>query len=163
MTATYDAIATTSVTGTPSTIDFTSISGSFTDLVVVLTAKTSAGTETLLRFNSDTGNNYSTTILYGTGTTAGSYRDSNQSRILTAFYGNPTTDNSHVSITHIQNYSNTNTNKTILCRSNRAAGGVDAIVGLWRNTAAITSVTILTNGGTFTSGTVATLYGIKAE
>jgi hypothetical protein len=31
---------------------------------------------------------------------------------------------------------------------------------LWRNTSAITSVTILTTGNTFTTGSTFTLYGI---
>jgi hypothetical protein len=38
--------------------------------------------------------------------------------------------------------------------------GVDAFVGLWRNTASITSLTV--NGNTFAVGSTFRLYGIEA-
>jgi hypothetical protein len=69
-------------------------------------------------------------------------------------------------IINIQNYSNTTTYKTALLRSNLATGtypGVDAFVGLWRSTSAITSITILPASNNLLSGSTFTLYGIKAE
>ena len=39
-------------------------------------------------------------------------------------------------------------------------GTVERSVGLWRNTAAITSITILLDSGNYAAGTTATLYGI---
>jgi hypothetical protein len=69
---------------------------------------------------------------------------------------------SHV-ISHIQNYSNSTTHKTILARSNYAISGVKASVGLWSNTAAITSIECGTGGSnTFSAGTTFSLYGIKS-
>jgi hypothetical protein len=59
------------------------------------------------------------------------------------------------------NYSNTTTYKTILSRSNRAEQATEAFVGLWRNSAAITSISIAS--ATFTTNSIFTLYGIKAE
>jgi hypothetical protein len=163
--ATYEPIASVNGTGSSDTISFTSIPGTYTDLVVIARGRISSGSDAILQFNTDIGNNYSTTILYGTGTTAGSYRETSQARILADFYGYPADNNNHIGIYHIMNYANTTTNKTVLCRSNNAetAAGVDATVGLWRSTAAITSVQIKNTGNRnwYTDSTFA-LYGIKA-
>jgi hypothetical protein len=59
------------------------------------------------------------------------------------------------------NYSNTTTYKTILARSNNAGIGLDAIVSLWRSTAAINTVNVLADTN-FEAGTSFTLYGIAA-
>jgi hypothetical protein len=61
------------------------------------------------------------------------------------------------------NYANTTTFKTHISRSNNSSNFVMATVGLWRSTAAITSITLLTNtADTFSVGSTFTLYGIKA-
>ena len=65
-------------------------------------------------------------------------------------------------IANIQNYSSTSMNKTVINRGSRASGGVDAITGLWRNTAAITSITVFGSDGDLNIGTTLTLYGIAA-
>jgi hypothetical protein len=67
------------------------------------------------------------------------------------------------SIIDIMNYSNTTTYKTALHRFNDANAIVFAIVGLWRNTAAINQVRVFsTNAVNFAVGSTFTLYGIKA-
>ncbi len=165
MTATYEKIATTTLGSAAGSITFSGISGSYTDLVLITTLKMTTGTpETLLRFNSDTASNYSYTILSGTGSVAESTRGSSATSIRISYYGVPnTTANASVQITNIQNYSNTTTFKSTLARANNSALGTDAIVGLWRSTSAITSITVLPNSSTFAAGSIATLYGIKAE
>jgi hypothetical protein len=60
------------------------------------------------------------------------------------------------------NYSNTTTNKTALIRGNNAALFTDATVGVWRSTAAITSITLASDGAAFDSGSTFNLYGIAA-
>jgi hypothetical protein len=62
------------------------------------------------------------------------------------------------------NYSNATTYKTVLSRSNVAASAsVSANVGLWRNTAAITSIKLYVYPSyNFVAGSTFTLYGIKA-
>ena len=161
--ATYEPIASANGTGSSSTISFTSIPGTYTDLVVIARGRISSGNDAILQFNTDTGNNYSTTILYGTGTAAGSYRETSQSRILADFYGYPADNNNHIGIYHIMNYANTTTNKTVLCRSNNAAIGVDVTVGLWRSTSAITSVQIKNTGNlNWNAESTFALYGIKS-
>ena len=72
------------------TIDFTSIPGTYTDLVLIVNMQSSytgdAGNGARIQFNGDTGNNYSDTNLRGTGSSAISYRLSNSAYIQTGYY-----------------------------------------------------------------------------
>ena len=160
MTATYDCIATTTLSTTSSSVAFTSISGSYTDLVLVVAGVTSSGTEAVaVQCNSDTGSNYSRTVLLGNGTTASSTRDSNQTSAGLGVLDSTTQGNT---IYHFMNYSNSTTYKTFIARGNVSSEQARAAVGLWRSTSAITSITVLV-GTSFASGSTFTLYGIKAE
>ena len=163
MASTYEKVATTTLSSTQATVDFTSISGSYTDLVLIMQVTTSSGGNySRIRFNSDTGSNYSATRLSGTGTSATSARSSNQTwmDIDNESFVNTTIANR---ILQIQNYANTTTYKTVLGRNNNSSNGTGATVGLWRSTSAITSISIfLESSGTFNSGSTFTLYGIKA-
>lgn len=158
---TYTAIATQTLGSAASSVTFSSISGAYTDLVLVISGYITAGTVgVFLQFNTDTTTNYSTTYLYGDGSSASSTRASTQ--IYTQI-GNMS-DNAQVTqIAQIMNYSNSTTYKTVLSRYNNTVNSVGATVGLWKATpAAITSVKILTNSSTFISGSTFTLYGIAA-
>jgi len=112
----------------------------------------------------DTGNNFSETGLSGTGSSAVSFRAVSQVAVDLDAYGVPNaTLGTSTSIANFMNYSNTTTFKTSISRAGNAAGGTDLIVGLWRNTAAITTILIDPSGATtFAIGTTYTLYGIKA-
>jgi hypothetical protein len=166
MPITYEPIATTTLGSATATVTFSTISGAYTDLVLVCNIAQAASNNSLrIRYNSDTGSNYSFTTLSGDGSTASSGRDSNLTSGLVA---NTTGSTSLVLavIAHIQNYSNATTYKTHIGRGNRASSETDATVGLWRNTAAITTIE-LAMGSTFpsnnfASGSTFTLYGIKA-
>lgn len=167
MAATYEPIATTTATGSQSSITFSSISGSYTDLVIVSNLGIDSNRYPFIRFNSDSGNNYSTTDLYGNGTSALSSRAYiTQAQIWISLDVPASTGVESNFIVNVQNYSNSTTYKTALSRFNATAYGTSATVGLWRNTAAITSITIGGFGGgsawNFANGSTFTLYGIKA-
>ena len=168
MPATYQPLATTTLGTAQATVSFSSISGNYTDLILVGNFGHSQVNEGLwLRFNGDTGSNYSLTTLYGNGTSAASARESNQSRAYVSYYVAPVNALSTLTICHIMDYSNTTTNKTVISRSNRTdtgsnLPGAEANVNLWRNTAAINSITISLNAGNIISGSIFTLYGVKA-
>jgi hypothetical protein len=168
MTATYDCIATTTLSSAAAEIQFTSISGTFTDLVMVISGVSDSGDNIFYRFNSVNSSSYSRTDLIGNGTSALSGNASNQNRGRLTNYGYPSsTAGNQVTIWQIFNYANTTTYKTSISRSNAAGTGVDAIVNLFSSTSAITSISIATNAFSGTqnwqSGTTVTLYGIKAE
>jgi hypothetical protein len=165
MTATYEKIATTTLGSAAGSTTFTSITGSYTDLVLVinLTGVSTGGYAAGVQFNSDTGSNYSVTNLYGNGTSAVSTRTSNAN--IAYIYGTDTGIANAVStsITNFQNYSNSTTYKTFLTRHGQAGTGTMCNVGMWRSTSAITSIKIEIFTGTFSIGSTFTLYGIKAE
>jgi hypothetical protein len=156
-TNTYVALASTTVSANAGPITFTSIPATYTDLVLVISGTQATSGTVRIQFNGDTASNYSRTDLYGDGTSAASYRESNQTYIN--FITLQTTQSN--SISHIMNYANTTTNKTMLTRYNTPSSGVTAAgVMLWRSTAAINTIT-LTNTSNVT-GTFS-LYGIAAE
>lgn len=161
-TNTYVALDKVTVSNTTtSSITFTGISGSYTDLQLVISGYTITGSGAFvaLRFNSDTASNYSATYLWGNGTSATSGRQTSQtSSTIGAFYSTQANI-----IANVQNYSNSTTYKTAVARSNSSADNTGAFVSLWRNTAAITSMTVLTTGGEyFNNGATFSLYGIAA-
>jgi hypothetical protein len=129
-------------------------------LVLIVSADVTSGGQNLsLTFNSDTATNYSRTFLYGNGTSAVSARSSSQSSIGLSEFG-ASGSGSH-NIINIMNYANTTTNKTVIQRGGYASNIVAATVGLWRNTAAITSLSCVPTGGTtWVAGSTFNLYGI---
>lgn len=170
---TYALIASTTASSTPQVITFNNIPSTYTDLVIVVNAgyTNSVGDDQFtLRFNSDSGANYSDTHLYGSGSAAGSYRQTGN----TWMFFNRISRNDLASsvIIHVQDYANTTTNKTTISRSGTADGSfagtnsaIDASVGLWRSTSAITRIDLSNyyNTNYFRNGSTFRLYGIEAR
>lgn len=166
--STMTPIATNTLTAAAASVTFSNLPQTYTDLVLVMNGQSVQATtydNLIIQFNGDTGSNYSRTRLNGYSGGAVSERSSNATSHLIG----PITGTSYSSsifspsITQIQNYTNTTTNKTALYRSNSQDGYVQAGVALWRNTAAITSITIQTlSGSNLAANCTFTLYGIKA-
>jgi hypothetical protein len=161
MATTYEKIQSTTLSSTATSIDFNSIAGTYTDLRLVLVGTCSANVSLLLRFNGVSGTSYSLTYLNGNGagpntTSLGSL----DGIILAGFQTNLT--NIFMDTIDIFSYAGS-TNKTVLslmANDRNGAGEINATVGLFRSTSAITSVSILPNSSTLASGFTATLYGI---
>lgn len=159
---TYEKIATYTAPSTQTEITFSTISGSYTDIVLVVEGITSnnGDLDIALRFNGDTGNNYSNRQIRGFGTTANSSASSSQSVMR---LGVITQERTGLRA-HIQNYSNTTTYKTVLSRQDSIDSeyGNWLGIGMWQNTSAITSITIRNQPGqgSFLADTTATIYGI---
>lgn len=174
MASTYEKIATTTLGSAVASVSFTSISGTYTDLVIIANVQgQSNGCNMQIWFNGDgSSTNYSNTVLYSTGSVAASGRTSNQAKINFGTNGGMPFANANqfgINIYNIQNYSNTTTYKTLLGTSRSPSGGYtgavefDLAVGMWRNTAAITSINIgVDNSKTMQIGSSFTIYGIKA-
>lgn len=168
MSVTYDKIQTTTLGSAQATVTFSAISGSYTDLVLISNVDVAtAGSSINIRFNSDTGNNYSYITIYSNGIAHATNKAINQNKSYIGAYVAPNTALETIIITNIQNYSNTAVNKTLISRSNRASAsnspGSEVLSGLWRNTSAITSITLAADSGNIDTGSMFTLYGIKAE
>lgn len=164
MPATYEPIATTTTTTATTQIDFTSISGNYTDLVLVSYVKfNSGGSNGTVHFqaNGDTGSNYSYTYVQGSTSGTGTGRGSNATIGVVGQGSSSSGSDFGIGVAHFQNYSNTTTNKTVICRANATNIATQSWVSLWRSTAAITSLKI-DGPYQFASGCTFTLYGIKA-
>lgn len=167
----YESIATVSVgAGGQSTISFTSIPSTYKHLQVrILAATTTAagdGAYFNIRFNSDSGSNYSYHDLFGNGASVTSSGLATQ----TAIYGQRISELNLTNIfggviMDILDYSSVNKNKTL-----RSLGGYDAngsgsiyeISGAWYNSStAINSITLTPDANSFAQNSSFALYGIK--
>jgi len=160
--STYTPIATYTAGSAQTSITFSSL-GSYTDIKIVANLQDS-NQYGLLRFNSDSGSNYSRTWVYGDGSSAVSNRTSN----ATSAYWGATASGSEFLLNefNLMNYGNSTTNKTMLVRQTQASSGgqAGAYVYLWRSTSAITSISFIsaTGSATIAAGSTITLYGIQA-
>lgn len=162
MPSTYEKIATTTLGSLQTEITFSSIPATYTDIVLIFNGVRGSGPDLdlCLRFNGDTGSNYSNTTLRGTGSAVDSFRNTSQTLIR---IGVITADRTMMRA-NLMNYANTNIHKSVIGRQDSINGsyGLTQTVGLWRDTSAINSVTIRNQPtfGSFDTGCVATLYGI---
>lgn len=164
---TYDSIETKTVGAGISAVDFTSISQSFTDLVLVCNFAGISGTNFSIRVGSgntiDAGSNYIQGRLLGYQTGAAQFNlstDSNgvSSNLTVGSLGSAT-------ITYCLNYAQTGLVRTFVTRfgdgNNMATANV---YSSWNNTAnAINCLRVYsTNGANFAAGSIFSLYGIAA-
>lgn len=157
--STYTPIASVPITTTTASVSFAAIPQTYTDLVLVFSGTATAQTAATLRYNGDTGNNYSITYLYGDGSSVLTGTEANLS-VCDAFYVSTIQS---TGVCHIQNYSNTTTNKTFITRAGTTDSLVISYTGMWRNTSAITSMSVQLDSGSFNAGTTLNLYGINAQ
>jgi hypothetical protein len=162
-------IATTTAPSAQASLDFNSIAGTFTDLLVVLSTRNSQTdpSDVYAQFNGDVGSNYSMRRLYGTGVGAAS---DSASSSATGFRIGRSTGTSYTSNTfsncsfYIPNYSGSTakSGSSEQVEENNATSSLQLITAcLWSLTQAITSIKIQNLGGSnFATGSTASLYGI---
>jgi hypothetical protein len=163
MATTYEKITTTTLGSATTSITFSSIGSGYTDLRAVLVVNGySVGDRPSIRFNGDTSSVYSTTRLYGDGSSATSGRNSGNGDIRPSDSDFLSTSKTFLEV-DVFSYAGS-TFKTALAgisNDDNGSGKVLRCVGLWRNTAAITSLTLFClSGNNFNAGTTSTLYGI---
>ena len=160
----YESIATTTLGTTASSVTFSSIAATYTHLQIRCMALMSASdNDYRLQFNSDTASNYSRHFMYGDGATVAASGTANETKILIG-YNAATYTNSTAAIVDILDYANTNKYKTVqsLAGVDKNGGGYMFLLsGNWRNTNAITSITITPGAGTFNQYSSFALYGVK--
>ena len=156
--ATYEPIATNTLGSATSSYTFSSIPGTYTDLVLIVYAKSANNDNLAIQVNSDTGTNYSNTYISGQSSTYQSGRNTSVNQAYITGIGT----SFGTSIINLQNYANTTTYKTFIGRGSWTDYQVRASSALWRSTSAISSVTVLCTGDNFQTGSTFTLYGIAA-
>ena len=167
MADTYTLISSVTVgAGGASSIDFTSIPATYTDLLLDISARSDrASTQdwTKIEFNGST-TSYTMRILAGDGTNAASGTDT--TIYLPCAGNNATASTFGNSYFYIPNYAGSN-NKSVSGDGTGENNGTTTsqylIAGLWSNTAAITSIklSMQTAGKLFMQYSTAYLYGIK--
>jgi hypothetical protein len=163
MAKTYEPIATTVLGSTATSIIFSSIPQSYTDLRIVWSRYQSQNGNSWIQLNGDTGTNYGLSCLSTNGGTVYATSLVSANRIGPSVFSAPSNTNPF-SIIDIFSYTGT-TNKIALSTvsgDQNGSGWIERVAGVWRNSAAVTSVSLNFNGGTIPVGATATLYGIKA-
>lgn len=167
-----EAISSITLSAAQTSIEFNNIPGTYSHLQIRNIARITASQDRdsiKLQFNSDTGSNYARHSLWGSGSAASAYGNAPDSYVLLTDFAAATATASiyGAAVTDILDYANTNKYKTV-----RSLGGVDlnaAVTvydglnsGHWRNTNAITSITLTPyTGSSFAQYSSFTLYGIK--
>lgn len=150
------------------TVTFSSIPSTYTDLVIIglVGHASTSGISVGVQFNGDTGTTYSNTYMSGTGTSKLTGKLTGRSWNYIGWNVCPDITNiTNTFVFNVFSYANTSIYKTTLSQNNLANGtypGVEELVGLWRNTAAINSIKVAPDNGNFIAGSIVTLYGITA-
>jgi hypothetical protein len=144
-----------------SSIDFTSIPSTYTDLLIVSSLRNaSGGAGAQMKFNTTAG---TTRYLEGNGASVSSGTD-------TAMYAGDLTASTNTANTfssnsvYIPNYAGStykSSSSDAVTENNTSTAYADFYANLWSNTAAITSISIVPNAGSIAQYSTATLYGIK--
>jgi hypothetical protein len=166
----FDLISTTILGSATSsvTFDVTGLGSTYKHLQIRMTTRNSvAGTGddyAFIRFNSDTGSNYAFHRLYGY---SGSVYSTAGTSITAARMG-ITPRNGETSglfnpvVVDILDPFSSSKNKTLRSLSGGTGVTMNMMSGLWMNTTAVTSVSIVEGGGgNFVTGSRFSIYGIK--
>lgn len=155
-------ISTVTLTTTASTISFTSISSSYTNLRLTYQGKVSSGYGNFfLRFNADTGANYDYQTMDGVGASASPSQTFATNYISVGLIGGVVGGGT----IDIPNYKGSTLNKVAIGQGYMLYGTSSGQMivlnhgGRWRNTSAITQLDFTCDAGDFQAGTVVSLYG----
>lgn len=171
MANTMTLISSQNFSSAASSIIFSSIPNTYTDLCVKLSLR-SSNASTLenftLRFNGTSGGTaYGTQLLYGTGSSVVAANNLNAAQIDYGFQdGSSTTANTFANVEfYMPNYSNTSYNKSLsldqVQENNATAAYMGFIAGIYASTSAINQIGIYSTTGNFVQYSSAYLYGIK--
>ena len=162
----YESIQTVLVgSGGSASISFTSIPSTFKHLQVRLIAAGTSSPAMYLRFNSDSGANYTRHRLQGNGSSASADGTTGLNQV--SIYGSPglpAANTFGATIIDILDYENTNKNTTVRVLAgvdNNGSGNIELTSSLWSNTAAINNIYLAPSSGNFTQHSQFALYGIK--
>lgn len=171
----FEAIASTTLGSTTTTVTFSSIPDTYEHLQLrlYLRAGYTGGPDAtmFMRLNSDSGSNYTNRWIYGNGSAASASNNVSETayRFLWVPAGTALSNTFGVSIIDILDYASTNKRKTIRAiegheTNNNTNGYVFLHSSLWSNTAAVSTLTFTsaeTNG--FVAGSVFSLYGLRSS
>lgn len=162
----FESIATTTVgSGGAADVTFSSIPATFTHLQIRGIAQSGTTPRIYLRYNGDTGSNYTYHFLEGNGSSASVSAGANQTENWLFINGFIGANDISPFIVDILDYANTNKYKTIRSLhggEDNSSGNIALASGLWRDTSAINAIRLFASSGTFTQYTQFALYGIRS-
>lgn len=164
MPSTYDAIATTTLGSASSSITFTGIPSTYTDLRLVVVMAGDTSNTCFIRYNNDSGSSYSELMLWGNGTTVSTFVAGGRNRIAIGSDIVGTTNSPFLAEINIFGYAQSIYKTTLVATSEdfNGSGIVRRQASTWQDLTAINRIDIGRTGGNFNAGTIATIYGIKA-
>ena len=149
--------------GGAASIEFTGIPQDGVDLVLIASGRLTGGADAAdLRFNSDSGSNYSQVRLTGTGSTVSAYGFT-ADRINVEFSGNDQTANTFGNLSiYVSNYASTANKKVSIdaVTENNASAKQELTAGGYSTSSAITSLQLIK---AFAQYSTASLYKITAD
>lgn len=159
---TYESIASTTLTSNAASVTFSSIPATFTDLIITANfGMQSSNGELWIRFNSDTSSNYSWVEGFANSGGSSVERAPNQS-YARWIYGNLSGNRHNTGIAHVQNYANTGCFKYMVQRFDSLGRGLGFRISSWRSTSAISTILVYGSNQDIATGSIISLYGIKA-
>ena len=149
--------------GGEASIEFTSIAASWTDLKIVANVRNVSGNDAFLKLNGAT-TNFTSRHLNGTGSARSSF--SRTDGFIGHFNPAGSTGSTFGSMEiYFPNYASA-ANKSFsidsVTENNATLANQFLTAGLWSNTAAITSITLLAASGNLAEYSTASLYGIAS-
>lgn len=146
------------------TITFSSISGAYRDLLLVINYGTGSTGTPRIRINGDTLSTYSWQTGEGNGSSATAASSSGTSAPISQTNNLGTNNNTNTAnaVLHFMDYSVTDKQKIVLVRGNLASTAVTMATIRWANTSAITSFTLTPFNDSFLSGSTFALYGVSS-
>jgi hypothetical protein len=165
----YELISTQVLSSSASTVTFSSIPQTFRHLQIRTVVRGTAASEfveMLMRFNGDSGANYSSHVLRGTGSSVISQVNANSdTRIRFSSFGNSAPSGVFAQkVIDILDYSSSaknTTSRALVGNNGSSIFRIDLVSGLWMNTASVTSVAFSLGSGDFGSGTRFSIYGLR--
>lgn len=155
---TYTQINSVTLASSASSVTFSNIPATYRDLILVSNnLGTANNTGSVVRFNGDSGSNYSRVFMYGTGSVSSSGADTSTSMNLVF----PRTTVGVFQL-QIMDYSATDKHKTVLNRTDTSEYVVWASAGRWASTSALTSIYLAPESGSWATGATFNLYGVIA-
>jgi len=177
MANTYILIANNVLSTTATSVTFSAIPATYTDLILKWSARSNSAsdrTDATFRFNASSSTNYSTTILYGNGASVSNDGVSSRADLYSGFLingGTSTTSSFSNGEMYIPSYASS-TNKPLSIDSRTETNATTSAItnmtaGLFRDTTAISSITMYSGAtsspsDSFVSGSSFYLYGIKS-
>jgi hypothetical protein len=157
-TPTYTPLATVTLGSSAASVTFSSIPATYRDLIVVFKgAQNASSTSIQMRFNGDSASNYTYVYMSSAGDPNPTSGSGSFTGIAPGAFGTTQTN----VLYQVMDYSATDKHKTVLTRLDDQPQQTSAWAGRWANTAAITSVAIV-SGNQFVSGTTVSMYGVIA-